>query len=476
MTKAGVEMRAGEGFAARAVALDALDAVLFQKKNLDEVLAGNAGFEKLVARDRAFARLLILTVLRRLGQIDALVSQSIDRKMEDIRPRALLDVLRLGAAQLVFLETPAHAAVHTSVELAAEKGMAHQKGFVNAVMRSMSEKAADVRAMPEKDAGRLNTPDWLWQEWVKDYGMETALEIAAANMKEAPVDITVKENPDLWAERLEAKVLPNGTLRRSAGGAVQEFSGFKDGAWWIQNLAASLPARLFGDAKGKTIVDLCAAPGGKTAQLLAQGAKVIAVDRSAQRMVRLHENMERLGLKDNLETVVADGAVWRPTRAVDGILIDAPCTATGTLRHQPDVARLKTPADQTKLMDTQERLLKNAVSMLSPGGILVYCTCSLQKAEGEEQIDALFEFLSQRRPLTLPLSPASGGEGSEGAQAPEPGEGGKKSSFSLWPIGLSEIDHIDSILTPRGEVRSLPFHFDSEGGIDGFYIARLLRT
>ena len=433
----------GDGVAARLVALAAIDNVLHQKKMLDDCFISNSDFIDLLPRDRAFVRILVLTVLRRLGQIDTLIASLIDRPIEEIRPRGLLNVLRLGAVQAVFLETPAHAAVHTMVDLAVAAGLAYQKGYVNAVVRRMTEAAVAARQMPDADAGRLNTPDWLWHCWVRDYGVQTALEIAAANMSEAPVDITVKENPELWAARLEAKVLPNGTLRRMEGGAVTEFAGFKDGAWWIQSLGAALPAKFFGEVKGKTIVDLCAAPGGKTAQLLSQGANVIAVDRSAARMVRLKENMERLGYKDNLTTIVADGALWRPSTLVDGVLLDAPCTATGTIRHQPDVLRLKTPEDMTKLLGTQDRLLENAAAMLKPGGVLIYVTCSLQKAEGEERVD---RFLESGAPLTLS------------------------------PINVSEIHGFESLLTRQGTIRSLPFHLAPSGGIDGFFIARLIRN
>lgn len=431
-----------EGIAARQVALGAIDDVLHQKKTLDDCFLNNKQFLSLLPRDRAFVRLLVMTVLRRLGQIDALIGSVIDRPIGDIRPRGLLNVLRLGAAQAVFLETPAHAAVSTMVDLAAASGMAHQKGYVNAVVRRLTEEAVRARQTTSADAGRLNTPDWLWHCWVRDYGVTEALEIAAGNMLEAPIDVTVRDNPALWADRLEARVLPNGTLRRDAGGNITEWEGFHDGAWWVQGLAASLPARLFGEVKGKTIVDLCAAPGGKTAQLLAQGARVIAVDRSAVRMARLRENMERLGFADAVTTVVADGAVWQPSVPVDGVLVDAPCTATGTIRHQPDVLRLKTPEDQVKLLGVQSRLLENAGRMLRPGGLLVYCTCSLQKAEGEERVDLFLE---------------------NGA------------SFDPAPIDVLEISGLEPILTRGGQVRSLPSHLQETGGIDGFFIARLIR-
>ena len=280
-------------------------------------------------------------------------------------------------------------------------------------------------------------PDWLWQEWMRDYGVETALGIAGSVLSEAPVDFTVRDDAQGWAEKLEAQILPNGSLRKAMAGFIPALPGYDDGAWWVQNAAASIPVHVMGDMRGKTVVDLCAAPGGKTAQLAVAGAEVIAVDRSAQRMKRLQENMQRL--KCVVTTVVADGAVWQPPAPVDAVLLDAPCTATGTLRHQPDALHLKAFADQEKLVALQKKLLLNAAAMLKPGGMLLYCTCSLQKAEGENQTDW---FLSQG--LNVQLNPI-------------------------------KSEQIPEMQTPRGELRILPTHWADFNGIDGFYVARFAR-
>lgn len=426
-----------EGLSSRRVAYAILNDVFFQKKSLDEAYARQDDFEKLEPRDRAFVKLLASIVLKRAQEMDAVLQQLLTEPLDALKPAQLINVFRLGMAQFAFLETPVHAVVDTSVELAAAEGIAHHKPLVNAVMRRLTREG--YPHMEPRDAGRRATPEWLWNQWVADYGVEAALDIAAANLGEAAVDFTLRHPPSApqWAQMLEATVLPTGSLRKASGGFIPSLQGFDNGDWWVQNAAAALPAVLMGDVAGKTVVDLCAAPGGKTAQLAAAGALVTALDRSAPRMQRLRENMERL--KMEVETVVADGAVWQPPAPVDAVLLDAPCTATGTLRHQPDVLFLKDMRDQEKLVALQRRLMANAANMLKPGGLLVYCTCSLQKEESEYQTDWL---LAQNAGLRhLPV------------EAPELGE----------------------LLTPRGEIRALPQHWAQLGGIDGFYVSLFIK-
>jgi 16S rRNA (cytosine967-C5)-methyltransferase len=419
----------------RRAAFAVLNEIFFRRKNMDEALAAVPQLDALEPRDKGLARLLVSVVLKRAREMDAALEKLLHEPLKELKPAQLLTIFRLGIAQIAFLETPPHAAVNTSVALAEAEGIAHHKPLVNAIMRRIAREG--WQPLDARDAGRMATPDWLWQEWMQDYGVETALKIAAAHLSEAPVDFTVKADQQVWAEKLEAALLPTGSLRKASSGFIPALPGFAEGEWWIQNAAAALPARLFADIKGKAIVDLCAAPGGKTAQLAAMGAKVIAVDRAAGRMRRLEENMQRLRLE--AEAVTEDGASFRPKAPVDGVLLDAPCTATGTIRHQPDVLWLKEPRDQDKLVALQRRLLRNAVEMLKPGGALVYCTCSLQMAEGERQADWLLE-------QGLPVR--------------------------LSPIGAGELPGIGEMLTPRGELRCLPFHWQELGGMDGFYIAR----
>ena len=311
---------------ARACALALLEAVLGRKWPLDDAIADHHGLARLAARDRAFARLLVATTLRRLGEIDALLARRLDRPLPAKAP-AVRNILRLGACQIAFLGTPPHAAVDTMVVLAAARAPPPFKGLVNAVLRRL---ARERPALADAgDAARLNTPEWLWDSWRAAYGEATAYAIAAVHLAEPPLDITVKADADLWAGRLEATVLPTGTLRRPIGGAVSALAGYGEGAWWVQDAAAALPARLLGEVAGETVLDLCAAPGGKTAQLAAAGARVVAVDREP-RLARLEENLTRLRL--GAKTVAADVAAWRPDAPAPFVLLDVPCTATGTIR------------------------------------------------------------------------------------------------------------------------------------------------
>lgn len=427
------------GLPARQAAYRILNEIFYKRKNLDEAIAQSPTLETLQGRDKAFVRLLVALVLKRAREMDGILEKLLRDPIETLKPPQLINIFRLGIAQYLYLKTPAHAAVNTSVELAEAERIVHHKPLVNAVMRRLTRE--ETETLPAREAGKINTPAWLWNAWMADYGVETALDIAAANLDEGAIDFTVKNNPAEWAQKLEATLLPTGSLRREGGGFIPDLPGFVEGAWWIQNAAAAIPAKLFGDLSGKTVIDLCAAPGGKTAQLASMGASVIALDRSAERIRRLTENMERLNL--NVETVIADGAVWQPAELVDAVLLDAPCTATGTIRHQPDVLWLKEPKDEEKLAALQKRLLENAAFMLKPGGVLIYCTCSLQKSEGEDQ----------------------------GAWALR-----KQFGLQLFPITENDLPGIAEMITQRGELRCLPQHWAGQGGLDGFYIARFIKV
>jgi 16S rRNA (cytosine967-C5)-methyltransferase len=422
---------------ARHVALDLIGAVLGRERPLDEAIDDSSGMAKLSLRDRAFARLLVATVLRRLGQIDALIG---DCLANPLPPRAaqVHDILRLGISQLLFLHTPPHAAVATSVDLAQSRGFPAHKGLVNAVLRRLSLEGAGRIAT--QDAARLNTPTWLWQSWTRHYGQEVARAIATAHLREAPLDLTLRVNANGWCESLAATPLPTGTLRRAGGGAVSSLPGYAEGAWWVQDAAAALPARLFGNVAGMQVIDLCAAPGGKTAQLADAGAFVTAIDRSSRRLERLVANLKRLSLP--AATVAADALSWRPDQPADAVLLDAPCSATGAIRRHPDVPHLKRPADIVRLATIQDRLLRAAVEMLRPGGVLVYCTCSLEPEEGPQRVDALLR-----------------------SGAP----------VARVPVSADEIDMPADWLTEDGDLRTLPFHLAEYDGVDGFFGARLVK-
>ncbi|HUK60929.1 MAG TPA: transcription antitermination factor NusB [Stellaceae bacterium] len=423
---------------ARSVAIDLIGAVLRRKRPLDDAIEENGEMAGLPARDRAFARLLVAMVLRRLGQIDALIAHCLNTPLP-ARAAAVHDMLRLGIAQLLFLRTPPHAAVATSVDLAEVRGFVSHKGLVNAVLRRLSQEGAGLAA--EQDAERLNTPTWLWRAWSEAYGEATTRQIAQAHLKEAPLDLTVRRDAEHWRQELEAILLPTGTLRRNAGGAITSLPGYAEGAWWVQDAAAALPARLFPDVEGERVLDLCAAPGGKTAQLAAAGARVLAVDRSPRRVERLNSNLTRLSLR--AECLTADATVWRPPEPYRFVLLDAPCTATGAIRRHPDVPHLKGGDDVMRLAAVQERLLAAAVEMLAPGGMLIYCVCSLEPQEGVQQVTRL---LSRGAPLKrVPVKPAEIG-------------------------GLAECVNAD------GDLRTLPCHLAALEGLDGFYAARLVRA
>lgn len=423
---------------ARRVAFDVLDAVLARKRSLDEAITDHPAFAMLAVRDRAFARNLAATTLRRLGQIDALVDHALERPLRH-KAAHVANVLRLGITQILFLGTPPHAAVATAVDLAQTLGHGHLKGLVNAVLRRLVREGRAL--LMAQDAARLNTPDWLWESWSVAYGEPVCRAIAEAHLAEAPLDITVKDDAQAWAEKLEAKVLPTGSLRRTPGGNVTALPGFAAGVWWVQDAAAALPAGFLGDVAGRRVIDLCAAPGGKTAQLAARGACVTAVDRSPKRLTRLRDNLDRLGLE--AELVAADAVDWRPSERADAVLLDAPCSATGTIRRHPDVARLKTPDDVATLSKAQHRLLASALEMVVPGGVVVYGACSLQPVEGPEHIRHLI--------------------GGGGPAVPV-------------PIQPAEVGGLGELLTADGALRSLPCHLKDLGGIDGFYAARLRRT
>ncbi len=423
---------------ARRFAFNLIDAVLNARRPLDDVFADHAEGAALAPRDRAFARLIAATVLRRLGQIDALIDRFVTRPPRGKGAR-VRNVLRVGLAQLLFLDTPAHAAVSTTVTLARAVGMAGFSGLVNAVMRRAVTEGTGLIA--GQDAAALNTPNWLFDSWRDSYGVDTARAIAAAHLTEPPLDLTVKADPEHWAQTLDGTALPTGSVRLAQAGDVTALAGFAAGEWWVQDAAAALPARLLGNIAGRRVVDLCAAPGGKTAQLIQAGARVTAVDRSGPRLRRLQQNLDRLGM--SAEIVTADAAEWRPADPVDAVLLDAPCSATGTIRRHPDIAHLKTESDVTRLADVQARLLAAAADMLAPGGCLVYATCSLQAEEGERGLAAFLTAHEHLRP-----DPVSGGD----------------------------LPDLDKTIRPDGSVRTLPSTWAPHGGMDGFFIARLSRT
>jgi 16S rRNA (cytosine967-C5)-methyltransferase len=426
------------GLAARKLAWDAVGDVLRRRAALDDVL--EAGAAALPARDAALARAIAAVTFRHLGTIRGALAERLSKGMPDER---LFTLLATGAAQLLFLDVPDHAAVDLAVRLArGERRLQHAAGLVNAVLRRLARERTAVLASVDPLA--VDTPAWLARRWTAAYGLERAHATAAAHAVAASVDLTVKNAPESWAERLGGIVLPTGSVRLVERTPIRELPGFGEGAWWVQDAAAALPARLLAPQPGERVADLCAAPGGKTAQLASAGARVLAVDRSAKRLARLAENMERLRL--TVEVKAAD-ALTLDEEPFDAVLLDAPCSATGTIRRHPEIAWTKTPEDIGKLADLQRRLLDKAASLVRPGGRLVYCTCSLEPEEGEEQVAAFLE----RQPAFRPA-----------------------------PVEAREVGGLEELLDGAGNLRTLPCHLagvaPGRGGLDGFYAARLIRA
>jgi len=418
------------GLPARRAALDILSASLARRTGLDEAL-NRPSFGALPPRDRGFAMALSMATLRRLGAIDRVL----DAKLSKAPPEAVRNILRIGVTQAFVLDTPAFAAVTTSVDLAASHSSTRAfKGLVNAVLRGL------VREPPMLDDPEALAPPWLYARWSAAFGPEAARDMAALIADEPATDLSVKSSDgvEALAAELEAEMLPGGTLRTARKGDVAAWPAYQAGSWWVQDASAAIPARLLDVQPGETALDMCAAPGGKTLQLAAAGAQVTAIDRSAARLTRLNENLLRRGLA--AETAAAEAGAWADPREFDAVLLDAPCSATGTFRRHPDVLWAARPGDVAALAGVQARLLDSAARRTRVGGRMVYCVCSLEPEEGEAQVAG---FLARHPGFAI--APA------------EAGEGGAPQASRL----------------ADGTLRLLPHQ--RPGGQDGFYVARFTR-
>src|SRR5579864_9044482 len=398
------------GLAARRIAADILDGVLHKHRTLDDQLDGagaHPGLKTLSDRDRALMRRLVATILRRLGTLGHVLSRLLDRGIPTDAPRAQ-SALLIGAAQILWMDVPDHAAVDLSVRLVqSDRRAAKYAGLVNAVLRRCAREGHPL--IEEVKAQTLDMPPWLMKRWIAHYGEAAAKAMAHAILHEPSLDLTVKSDPAQWATRLHGEQLPTGTVRTLLQGSVTMLPGFSEGQWWVQDAAAALPVRLFGEVRGRKIVDLCAAPGGKTAQLAHGGAEVIAIDRSPARMARLRDNLRRLSL--DATCIVAESGEWlgqHQEEGFDGVLIDAPCTATGTIRRHPDIGWLRQESDIAPLAAAQKRLLRQAIAALKPKGTLVYCTCSLEPEEGEQAIADLLKSEASMQRLPIEASEVAG--------------------------------------------------------------------
>ncbi|MCE2843206.1 MAG: RsmB/NOP family class I SAM-dependent RNA methyltransferase [Novosphingobium sp.] len=402
------------GLPARKAALKLLDAVLRRGETLDQ--AAQPALQGIRAdADRALARALAGEALRWLIDLDALIDSATQQVLpDDAKPRM---ALRLMLAGWLRLETPPHAVIATGLPLLA----GGPRRLAHGVFSTLVKRAVTLPAVP-------SLPRAVLERWGERAGA-----IAAGLDVPPPLDLTLRDPATTaeWAERLGGVSLMPGHVRLARGTAVERLEGFKDGAWWVQDLAASLPARLLGPGEGRRVLDLCAAPGGKTMQLAAAGWQVTALDAGAKRLQRMQENLNRTG--QTAELVQVDALQWEPEGPFDAVLLDAPCTATGTCRRHPDVLHRIGPRQIAELVELQTALLERAQGWVKPGGALVYATCSLERAEGEDQAAS----------VTLTPDPIRADE---------------------LPAGLMPTDN--------GWLRTDPSQLPEAGGLDGFFIAR----
>jgi 16S rRNA (cytosine967-C5)-methyltransferase len=423
---------------ARDAALAILSEVLRRRRPLDAVADAVLDRTKLSPRDAGFARAIASETLRRQGQLEALVRHFVPKTPPPHRAGPALEILMAGACELLFLDVAPHAAVDGANRLAAaDKKAVHFKPLINAALRRIAGEGKDVLA--GQDAERLSLPDWMWTRWCEFYGEATTRAIARVQLETPPLDILgAAEDSPLQAL---GEALPGGMLRLRDAGRIEDLPGYADGLWWVQDFAASLPARLLGDVRGHTVIDLCAAPGGKTAQLARAGAHVIAVEREAPRIAMLMQNLERL----RLEAIVVQDDLrdYHPETPAPFVLLDAPCSATGTIRRHPDLPWIKSAADISLCANAAIELLEAAASMVAPAGTLVFAVCSLEPEEGPEQAA---HFL-RRNP-----------------------------DFSRVAVRADEVFGLGELLTAEGDLRTLPCHLAAQGGMDGFYAARFRRV
>jgi len=430
--------------AARVAAARAVAEALTQSRPLDDRLAAGAAQQRggLDARDRALARSIATVSLRRLGTIRKALARRLDKGLPR-RSGALEWTLIVAAAQILFLDTPDHAAVDLAVKATrADPASAPFAALANAVLRAIGRDRDAI--LTSSDPLDDDTPAWLAQRWRTTYGESVARLIAAAHRAEPTLDLSVKRDAPGWAERLGGIALPTGSVRLDTHKPVHELEGYEAGEWWVQDAAAALPARLLRPGPAMRVVDLCAAPGGKAAELAAAGADVTTVDRSAERLKLLAANFERLRLTS--EIVVADALAFEAP-PFDGVLLDAPCSATGTIRRHPDVAWIKRPGDLAPLVKLQAELIDKAITLARGGGAIVYCVCSLEPEEGEAQVAAAL----RRNPDVRRL-----------------------------PITASEIGGLAECVTQAGDLRTLPCYLWTDNprrsGLDGFFAARLVKA
>jgi 16S rRNA (cytosine967-C5)-methyltransferase len=429
-----------QGVSSRVAAAQLVEMVLAKRMTIDDALDRVATKNRLSDEDKRLVHAISGCVFRKLPYIDT-VLRHLMTQGKDPKPPILRNLLRVGIAQLLYMAVPEHAAVNTAVSATGSLRLSKQKGLVNAILRSAQRQKQQL-LNDEPDALEM-LPEWLKDGWIAHYGELESKAMAAAMAQEAPVDIVIKDAQAslYWAQMLEGEVLISGAVRvRQRGGHIASWPGFHDGAWWVQDLSASLPIKMLGDVSDKSVLDVCAAPGGKTQMLARGGAKVTALDIAPSRMKRVTENLARLNMAQQVQTVVADALKYKPATLFDIVVLDAPCSSTGTLRRHPELSWIHERNQLSKLTVIQRDMLRHCADLVKSEGIMLYCTCSLEPEEGESQVEA---FLSERND---------------------------------FKEIKRESDALSSLLQPGvGNIgyRTKPHVLASSGGMDGFFIALL---
>ena len=388
-------------------------------------------------RDKAFVKNLIMVSIRNRGTIEFILNKYLARPLPKNKI-IIKAILIMGIAQIIYLRTENYAAVNSSVNFFTGP-LKKWRSLANAILRKITLKEGEDKKIYEK---KINIPSWLYENWIKQHGDKKTEKIIKSIMIEPYIDLKIKKDFDLWKDKIKGLNIFNNTIRVNKIGDLINLAGYSEGAWWVQNIASQLPVMLFKNIKNKEVIDLCAAPGGKTAQLLNQGAKVKAIEVSKKKITLLFNNIKRLNLSDNLNIINKDIRNWEPINKTNYLLIDVPCSATGTVRKNPDVIWNKKQEDIIRLSIIQKELLEKAINMVEKDGIIIYCNCSMQKEEGEGVIDYILK--------------------------------GKK--VTLDPISYKEIPNYPKNIINNGLIRTFPYMFEEKGGMDGFFVARLIKV